>query len=185
MYGPKIKGKLVYLRPLRRSDAPDYCRWLADGEATRFLQRHEDPPTMREELQYIADQRRRPDTVHWALDTREGVHIGSTSLMKLDRDQRHAEFGIFIGDPRYWGQRLGTEAGSLVLRYAFRQLKLHRVYLHVYAFNLRAIRSYQRLGYQLEGQLRGHLYRDRTYHDVFVMGILAHEYKGIPRYGKQ
>ena len=166
----------MILRPLRRSDAPDYCRWLADPEVTRFLQRHENPPTRREELRYIADQGRRKDTVHWAIDTSDGIHIGSTSLMKVDRDQRHAEFGIFIGDPRSWGQGLGTQASWLVVRYGFGTLKLHRIYLNVYAYNTRGVRSYRRLGFRPEGRLRDHLYRGRYFHDVMIMGMLRAEF---------
>lgn len=185
MNGPIIRGRGVILRPLRRTDAPDYCRWLADSEVTRFLQRHENPPTRREELRYIADQGRRKDTLHWAIDTTDGTHIGSTSLMKVDRDQRHAEFGIFIGDPRYWGQGLGTQAGWLVVRYGFGTLKLHRIYLNVYAYNTRGIRSYRRLGFRPEGRLRDHLYRGRNFHDVMVMGMLRAEFlKSVKRKAK-
>lgn len=176
MNGPIIRGQRVTLRPLRRSDAPNYCRWLANPEVTRLLRRHENPPTRREELRYLADQRRRRDTVYWAMDTADGVHIGSTSLMNVDREQRHAEFGIFIGVPRYWGHGLGTEAGRRVLHHAFLRLKLHRVYLHVYAYNVRAQRSYRRLGFRVEGRLRHQLFRDGAYHDIMVMGMLRPEF---------
>lgn len=176
---PVLKNKLVTLRPPRMSDAPNYCAWFANPEVTRFLERHEDPPTLREERKFLLEQPRIPNLAFWVITTPAGEHIGSVSLMKIDREHGRAEYGIMIGDPRYWGQGYGTAAGRLVVRFGFRQLKLQRISLLVYAYNTRAYRSYRRLGFRREGRLRDHFYRDGVHHDAFVMGILRREYLSL------
>lgn len=176
---PVLKNKLVILRPPRMADAPNYCRWFADPEVTRFLERHEDPPTLREERQFLRERPRVPNLAFWAITTASGEHIGSVSLMKISREHARAEYGIMIGNPRYWGQGYGTAAGRLVVRYGFRQLKLQRISLLVYAYNTRGYRSYRRIGFRREGRLRDHFYRAGVHHDAFVMGMLRREYLSL------
>ena len=54
-----------------------------------------------------------------------------------------------------------------------RQRSLHRVELTVVADNHRAIRLYEKVGFQREGLKReNYLGEDRKYHDEVVMGML-------------
>jgi len=65
----------------------------------------------------------------------------------------------------------------MILRYAFDELNLHRVFLQVFSFNQRAINLYEKIGFKQEGQFRQALYRGGKWHDIVVMGILSTEYK--------
>ncbi len=174
---PILKGENLILRPLRESDAPLFCRWFRDATVTRFLTRHQDPPSLREERVYLKQQQRRSDHAQWGIVVVPGGLIGTVGLDTINRQHRRAVYGIFIGEPRYWGQGHGTKAGRLAVAYGFRQLKLHRIMLHVHASNLRGLRSYRKIGFRLEGRLRDHWYRGRTFHDDIVMGLLKTEFQ--------
>lgn len=158
-------------------DAPDYCRWLADREVTKFLSIYENkPPTRREERAWIKEAKKDKTRICLAINTTEGKHIGSVSLMKIDYFSKRAEYGIFIGDRRYHGQGYGTEAGKLLVDYGFKRLKLYRICLRLIGYNVRGQRSYEKIGFKIEGRLRDHVYRDGCYHDEILMGILRNEY---------
>src|SRR3989338_4003326 len=172
---PVLKGKQVLLRPLRISDAPAFCAWFKNSEVTRFLLRHENPPPLREEREYLRNQQRRADHAQWGIVV-DDVLIGTVGLDRIDSEHRRAVYGIFIGNPRYWGQGLGTEAGRLAVGWAFRKLRLHRIELRVFAYNIRGIKSYQKIGFHPEGRLRDYIYRDGVYHDEIMMGILRKEF---------
>jgi hypothetical protein len=75
---------------------------------------------------------------------------------------------------------LGAEALRLVLAYAFGPLHLHRVPLDVFAFNTRAIRAYEKGGFQHEGRMRDALWWDGTPHDALLMAVLATECDNSP-----
>nr|MBA3627817.1 GNAT family N-acetyltransferase [Chloroflexota bacterium] len=75
-----------------------------------------------------------------------------------------------------WGQGYGTEAASLMLAHAFERLGLHRVGLSVFSFNERAIRSYEKAGFRIEGRLRDAIARDGRYWDEIQMGALRPEW---------
>jgi len=63
-----------------------------------------------------------------------------------------------------------------LLRHCFDTLNLNRAYLHVYAENLRAKRSYEKAGFVEEGRLREGVYKHGKYDDVIVMSILRSEW---------
>ena len=85
--------------------------------------------------------------------------------------------GIGIGDPAYRGNGYGTDAMRVMLRYAFRELNLYRVQLNVFSCNERAIKSYLKAGFIVEGRQRGMLLRDGRRWDFIYMSVLRDEWK--------
>ena len=85
-------------------------------------------------------------------------------------------FHITIGETDAWGHGYGTEAARLMLWLAFERIGLHRVGLSVFAFNERAIRSYEKAGFRVEGRLREAIARDGRYWDEIQMGVLRDEW---------
>jgi RimJ/RimL family protein N-acetyltransferase len=49
----------------------------------------------------------------------------------------------------------------------------------VFDDNPRAIRSYEKVGFTLEGRLRQDVFKNGRYLDVLVMGILRHEWTDV------
>jgi ribosomal protein S18 acetylase RimI-like enzyme len=76
------------------------------------------------------------------------------------------------------GQGLGTAFLGLVLDEAFGALGAERFHLDCFADNLRAQRSYQKLGFSRDGVMRG-AYRlaDGTRKDLVMMAILKSEWE--------
>jgi len=65
---------------------------------------------------------------------------------------------------------------KLCLRYAFTELNVHRVSLGVHTYNPRALRSYEKAGFQLEGRTRKDILREGERFDSLWMGILREEW---------
>jgi ribosomal protein S18 acetylase RimI-like enzyme len=76
------------------------------------------------------------------------------------------------------GQGLGTAFLGLVLDEAFGALGAERFHLDCFADNLRAQRSYEKLGFSRDGVMRG-AYRlaDGTRKDLVMMAILKSEWE--------
>ena len=110
-----------------------------------------------------------------------GRLIGLTTFSSLDPDNGSVLFHITIGERDAWGHGYGTEAARLMLWLAFERIGLHRVGLSVFAFNERAIRSYEKAGFRVEGRLREAIARDGRYWDEIQMGILRDEWLAARR----
>lgn len=170
-------GERVRLRPIERSDLPNFVRWFSDEEVRHGLAMIV-PPSTAEEERWFERLSEHPGHL-FAIDARVGEewrHIGSLGLHEIDWRNRVGEVGIAIGEKAAWDHGFGTEAMRLLLRFAFEQLNLHRVELVVYAFNQRAVRCYERIGMTHEGTKRQAVFMHGQYHDVLVMGILRDEF---------
>lgn len=71
---------------------------------------------------------------------------------------------------------IGTEAAKEMLKHAFYNLNLHKVYLTVLTNNQRAIKLYDRCGFKIEGTLREEVYKNGKFEDMLVMSILKKEF---------
>jgi|SRR5665648_7252 len=102
--------------------------------------------------------------------------IGNINLEGLKNSNKNAFVGISIGDPLDWGKGFGTDAMSIILKYGFDILNLHRISLNVFEYNPRAIRSYEKVGFKHEGIQRKWVNRDGKRWDLIWMGILKRDW---------
>jgi RimJ/RimL family protein N-acetyltransferase len=174
-----FRGKLVRLA----KDEPEvlakaYSRWDRDSEFRRLL---DDRAAILWSSNKIAEWVKEDDesqkNIHFNLHTLEDDRlIGFISLFVVWKFQGDAWVGIGLGERKDWGKGYGTDAMQIILRYAFGELNLHRVSLGVHAYNPRAIRSYQKSGFVIEGVERKVVNREGTRHDAVIMGILREEW---------
>ncbi len=123
-----------------------------------------------------------PGSLALAIHLRETDRlIGTCAFSQLDGDNGSALFHITIGERDCWDRGYGTEATALMLDHAFGTLALHRVGLSVFAFNERAIRSYRKVGFVVEGRSREAIWRDGHFFDEIHMSVLAEEWRAIRR----
>ncbi|MEM7030229.1 MAG: GNAT family protein [Chloroflexota bacterium] len=171
-----IRGDRLTLRAITRDDLPRYVSWLNDPEVTKHLG-HIPPFNLDDETDWFERQRKDDSVYHLAIDTPDGVHIGSVSLMNIDARNQKAELGIVIGLKSDWGKGFGTEAINIMLDYGFYTLNLNRIYLRVDTEHFAGITCYQRCGFTQEGELRHDTFREGQFHNVYLMSILREEYE--------
>jgi RimJ/RimL family protein N-acetyltransferase len=173
-----LKGERVVLRRHRPADLVHVRRWYRDPALAR-LTRYSLRAMSDDEIdRFFHGRLMSPESVAYAIEIREsGRLIGLTTFSNLDPDNGSVLFHITIGEPDTWDQGYGTEATGLMLWLAFERIGLHRVSLSVFGFNARAIRAYEKAGFQVEGRHRQAIWRDGRRWDEVMMGILAPEWE--------
>ncbi|WP_308167424.1 GNAT family N-acetyltransferase [Catellatospora tritici] len=182
---PTLTGRLVLLRPFQESDFPGLRAALRDPEVARLTgsvtsSRQEpepDDPTREKRLrEWYTTRNAQTDRLDLAVvDLAGGECVGEMVLNKWDPDNLCCTFRTLIG-PGGRDRGLGTEAIRMFIGYGFEQLRLHRISLEVFAFNPRARRVYEKVGFVAEGVLRDALRFDGQWIDATVMSILAPEW---------
>jgi ribosomal-protein-alanine N-acetyltransferase len=138
------------------------------GGDTRNLK----PLTMEDAVEFI--NKILANKLEWCVEYK-GRCIGAARLTVSEVDNR-ARYAVGIFDSSELGRGIGTEITQLVLKYAFEELKLHRVDLRVLEYNKRAIKCYEKCGFIQEGVEReGALIEGKYETDIF-MSILDREY---------
>lgn len=178
-----MEGRRVRLRRHRPENLAQVLRWYRDPELAR-LTRYQVRAMSTEEIErFFQNRLLAPDSVAYAIHERATDRlIGLTTFSALDADNGSALFHITIGERDAWGRGFGTETAKLMLGHAFKRLGLHRVGLSVFAFNERAIRSYEKAGFVIEGRFRDAIMRDGRYWDEIQMGALAEEWMNQSRH---
>jgi len=170
-----ILGRQIRLRAIERSDIPTFVRWLNDPEVIKNLLLYL-PISQAQEEQWFEDYLQDTNRHIFGIETLEGKLIGNVALERVNWKDRCAELGIVIGEKDHWNKGYGTEAVRTLLGFAFREMNLHRVSLRVFDDNVRAIRCYEKCGFQQEGCLREAEFSNGRYRDELVMGILRSEF---------
>jgi UDP-4-amino-4,6-dideoxy-N-acetyl-beta-L-altrosamine N-acetyltransferase len=159
------------VRPLQAEDL-DLVRQWRNSEAVRRWMFSTNTITEQEHREWFAKNQNNP-LRHLLVYSEGETSLGFVNI-SVEAASKNAEWGFYIAPdaPPGTGQRLGKTA----LSYAFNVLALHKVCGHVLHFNQRSIRFHEKLGFQLEGQLRDEHYDGSTYHDVVLFGLLRTDY---------
>jgi RimJ/RimL family protein N-acetyltransferase len=96
-------------------------------------------------------------------------------------DLIHSEVwvGVGIGEREAWNKGYGTDVMKICLRYAFLELGAQRVSLGLHEYNPRALRTYEKAGFQMEGRTRKDVQREGKRTDTLWMGILRDEWLAL------
>ncbi len=175
-----LDGQLVRLRALEPTDLERAYTWINDREVIHYLGARY-PMSHADEERWLKEGPTNgfASGVRLAIETKDGVHIGNLGLHETNSEDRKAQFGIMIGEKDYWSNGYGTDAIATLLRFAFHEMNLNRVSLHVFEFNERGIACYRKCGFQEEGRLRQHRYSEGHYWDVLLMAILRDEFEPL------
>ncbi|WP_336322562.1 GNAT family protein [Streptomyces lavendofoliae] len=175
---PTLTGDRVVLRPPTEQDADVVAGILADPEVLVFTGTPAGtPPPSPDFLRtWYGTRAARSDRLDLALvDRASGEMVGELVLNEWDEHNRSCNFRTLIG-PRGRDRGLGTEAIRLLLAHGFEGLGLNRISLSVYAFNPRAIRVYEKVGFVREGVEREVLLHEGRWIDALTMSVLAREW---------
>jgi RimJ/RimL family protein N-acetyltransferase len=104
------------------------------------------------------------------------VVIGTISFRGLDRISRRATLGMMIGDRDYWGRGYGTAVIKQFVQFLFTRYNVHRIDLDTFAENERAIRTYKKCGFIVEGVRRKAMWTVNGYRDQVMMGLLREDW---------
>ena len=174
-----LQGTKVQLTALRADDAETIARWYQDIEYLRLQDTNIAHPRNASTITtYLKEWNEASDTVAFGIRTVDkGALIGTTGLYEIEWANGVGWLGIGIGERAYWGKGYGSEALTLLLQYAFRELNFHRVQLTVVDYNKRAIAVYEKLGFKHEGVFREFGQRDGERYDMHLYGLLRSEWQ--------
>ena len=177
---PTLKGKLVNLRQLKRSDAAIFQRYANNRDVAYYLEALPSPYTMAEAYKWVKTThslaRKKIGYGFGIEEIASGEIVGMIGLRNINTKDRNAEVGYWIGKP-FWNRGYGGEALPLILRYAFKELRLRRLYAIVHSQNIASSKILEKTGFIREGIWRKASFKNNRWRDVYGYGILKSEFK--------
>jgi RimJ/RimL family protein N-acetyltransferase len=175
-----LTGQLVYLTAVDPDRDPEIiARWSRDSQFWRLVHTEPALPVLPKYVKRTLEDRSM-DLQGFAIRTQQDDRlIGLIGLYTIFWLHHEAFMGISIGERDYWGKGYGTDALRVLLRYAFDELNLQRVSLSFLEGNERALRSYEKCGFRLEGRERQAWAYDGRRWDEISMGLLREEWEAM------
>lgn len=168
------------LRELKLKDCEGMLEWMHDPQINCFYTDTVRQATKESVVAFIkaADKQRKEGvTYHYAIVDDSDEYLGTISLKNIE-EIKGAEYAVSLRQP-FQGKGIATFATKEILRIAFMELGLNRVYLNVLSDNLHANRFYERNRFRYEGESINCIMIGGELKSLKWYAILSKEYQKI------
>ncbi len=110
--------------------------------------------------------------ISWAItDAKQHTFLGYFLLWNVNHKHSRAEIGYAL-HPEYWGKGYMQETFKIMLPFAFKNLKLHRLEANINPNNKRSERLLMSSGFEKEGHFKEHYLFNGKFLDSVIYGLL-------------
>jgi ribosomal-protein-alanine N-acetyltransferase len=170
---PILETERLRLSPVEQADADRLYPLMGDAEVMAYwdIPAIADPDLIDAIIESQVGANAQGQAIYWGIRTlASGAFLGCCDLSAIDRWHKRGEIG-FLLSREAWGQGYGLEAMQAVVAYAA-AAGIRKLNARTHLGNRRSELLLEKLGFQMEGLLRGHILRDGERRDCRVFGLL-------------
>jgi UDP-4-amino-4,6-dideoxy-N-acetyl-beta-L-altrosamine N-acetyltransferase len=161
---------MISLRAVTEQDTDFILSLINDPKIAEFFPR-DGVISKQQHLSFLEKIREKGDQ-YWIIK-KNNESIGTVSIYNIDHTNNTAEWGRFIIKPTH--SAMGVAVEKLILKIAFEDLQLNKLYCQCLATNERVIKLHELLGFKIEGTLRQQIYKKGKFIDIVFMGRLKND----------
>lgn len=173
-----IQGNKIYLGALEPKNLEQLRAWRNTPELRKYFREYRELSSKHQEQWFniiLGDRNQVNFEIH---DIESTKLLGHCGLYYIDWINRHAEFGIYIGNEDFRQGGYGSDALRTLIRYGFDNLNLNKIWCEVYSNN-KASDVYKHIGFTHEGTLRQHYWSEGQWWDSHMMSLLREEWNRV------
>jgi len=165
-----LKGKMVVLRRLKKSDLNQLLD-VGNNKLICKYMRFNYPFTQKQAKELINSSRKHNQYV-LGIELKEiNQIIGVITLRRINLKNKNAEITIWTGK-KYWKNGYSFEALNLLIRFAFYDLKLVKLWANVDSDNVASKTGIIKAGFKQEGYLVKQIYYKNKWIDQLRFALL-------------
>ena len=176
------QSDLIRLRGLQEADWELHYVNCFDTNVRLLLNYEvELPPTVkrsRNSVESYLDFDQSKGRIMFAIETLDGVDVGSVNLNSIDERNGTFSIGMLIYNT-HRGKGYGTSAMRILLKYAFLERRLNKYYGSIFNGNIASATMLKKLGCKEEGVRTQMIYSNGKYHDEILFGLTKDEFLSI------
>ena len=150
----KLVSERLVFEPLNiKHLSKSYVDWMNDKEVNKFLESGGDYTI--EKLEKFLQYQDEKHILFWAIKVKHtNCHIGNFKIDPVDTDKNSGEYGILMGEKKEWGKGYAKEASNRIIDFCFQELDLSAITLGVIESNIKAIKLYKNIGFEIYEEKR-------------------------------
>ena len=170
--------KRITFRPMNDDDLVLMFKWLTDERVLEFYDGRDKKytqETIREKY-----MKKVAGNCFCVIIEYDSVPIGYAQMYRIEgelfdeyhypeTDEKVFAMDQFIGEPEYWNKGIGTEYCKVACQYLHKEMGADRVILDPRKNNPRAIRAYQKAGFEMIKELPAHELHEGKKEDCVLM----------------
>ena len=172
-----IQGDIIDFVPLNSEHINLYVKW-ENSPAVRLYSRNIIPNTKEDMKRFFkpSESRLKKEINFEIWHKKDKKPIGFGEIADIDWYGQKAYLGLIIGEPEYWGQKIGEEATKLMVEYAFNELNIYKLQAHITTANMGSWRCAEKNGLIREATLKKDSYVDGKYFDTYVYSLFKDDW---------
>ena len=163
------------LRKLQEKDAGNMLSWMHDDTINRIFATDFKSFDEHKVLSFIESSKTDGEQLHRACVNDDDEYLGTVSLKGINQINKNAEYAISFCKKAH-GTGAAKYTTDEILRIAFQDLGLERVYLNVLSINERANAFYVKYGFTYEGSFKNHVFVNDAFCDLNWYRMLKEEF---------
>jgi ribosomal-protein-alanine N-acetyltransferase len=176
-----LETKNLILRSYKRKDAKFLVQNYNDKIYPKYIPNIPFPYTLDDAHKFIRStktnlNKKKPKLELAVFLKKENKVIGGVSLKDIDLINKKAESGSCIAK-KYWGTKLIYEAKLELYKFAFKELKLRKIYSKTLSYNIRSRKHLEKLGFTNQGYFQKSLFFKNKYFDINYLELLKENFK--------
>ena len=166
---------IMKLRPLQIKDAEGMLEWMHNPDIAKNFRFNTSGQTL-DKVKNFIENSFDEETKHYAVANENDEYLGTISLKAINREDKTAEYAISMR-----ACAIGTGAAAIatreLLKKAFYEMELNRIYLNVLSDNVRAQKFYEKMGFTYEGEFKQHICKNGEFKDLKWYAILKENFE--------
>jgi len=176
----EIRGKNIILRRLKLRDFYDLYLLLNDSSISKYYTSLNYPFNLLSAIKYVL-KRKILTMLNYKTNLRFAIQlkgqnklVGEIGLYNNFKD-KNCEISYWIGK-EYRGKGICSESISLILNFAFNELKMNKIIARTIEYNIISKKLLEKHGFKLEGVLTKNRYYKGNFYDEFIYGLLKKDF---------
>lgn len=171
-----LKGKKVYLRAVEKEDMDFLREMINDPEMEKNVVGWSFPVSKYEQEKWFEIQSLNKNDIRYIIEI-NGNRIGLITITNIDWKNRKACHGIKIFNDEVKKKGYGTDAVMTIMKYAFEELQLNKLYSTILEYNIPSLNLYKKCGWTIDGVLRESTFKGNHYVNEMAVSILKKDYE--------
>ncbi|MDR0267227.1 GNAT family N-acetyltransferase [Paenibacillus sp.] len=175
---PTIQLERLTLRPFSLEDAKVVQELASDkyiAETTLYIPHPYEDGIAEKWITSHLDNFNEDRSLELAIVHNEEKYLIGAICIGYNKQFDHGELAYWIGK-QYKNNGYCTEAAKGIVKFAFEEMKLNRIFARYLGKNPASGRVMEKLSMKYEGTLRQHIKKWGEYEDLFYYGLLKDEY---------
>ena len=173
-------NKKIFLSPVEEENIEQLRQWRNRPDLRQYFREYKEISKISQLKWFTKHVNEDPNEINFEIhDYESNKLIGHCVLSQIKWTNRTSEFGIYIGDDSFLGKGYGKDALETLIKYGFEEICLNRIWAEVYSINENALNLYKKVGFEVEGILKQHVYKNGKFIDSFLIGLLKEKWDVI------